>query len=81
MQKRNVGQFLQRNYFFYSLNFTAENAGNIRQPILYVGRENSAHYFQEIYKLILSWFPHAETKILLNTTHMLHGTIIGIIGI
>jgi pimeloyl-ACP methyl ester carboxylesterase len=53
-------------------NFTIDDAKHITQPVLYVGGENSAHYFQEIRELVSSWFPHVETKMLPNTSHMLH---------
>jgi pimeloyl-ACP methyl ester carboxylesterase len=53
-------------------NFTFEDAKRISQPVLYVGGENSAHYFHEIHELVSSWFPHLETLMLLDTSHMLH---------
>jgi pimeloyl-ACP methyl ester carboxylesterase len=53
-------------------NFTIDDAKRITQPVLYIGGENSAHYFQEIRELVSSWFPHVETIMLPNTSHMLH---------
>lgn len=53
-------------------NFTFEDAKRISQPVLYVGGENSAHYFHEIHELVSSWFPHLETLMLPDTSHMLH---------
>jgi len=55
-----------------SWNFTANDAKYISQPILYIGGENSAKYFQEVRNLVSSWFPHVETLMLPNVTHMLH---------
>jgi pimeloyl-ACP methyl ester carboxylesterase len=52
--------------------FTTDDAKHITQPVLYVGGENSALYFQEIHKLVLTWFPQADTKMLPNMSHMLH---------
>jgi pimeloyl-ACP methyl ester carboxylesterase len=52
--------------------FSAEDAKRIRQPVLYVGGEESAKYFHEIRTLVFSWFPHVEERMLPKTTHMLH---------
>lgn len=53
-------------------NFTIDDAKHITQPVLYVGGDNSARYFQEIRELVSSWFPHVEIKMLPDTSHMLH---------
>lgn len=55
-----------------SWTFTPEEAKKINQPILYLGGEDSAQYFQEARELVTTWFPHLETEMLPNTTHMLH---------
>lgn len=55
-----------------SWTFTPEDAKKISQPILYLGGKDSAQYFQEARELVSRWFPHLETEILSNTTHMLH---------
>lgn len=55
-----------------SWTLTVDDAKRIRQPILYVGGEDSAKYFQEVRKLIFTWFPHREEIMLPQTTHMLH---------
>lgn len=52
--------------------FTMDDTKRIRQPILYVGGDDSAKYFQEIRILVSSWFPHREELMLPETTHMLH---------
>jgi pimeloyl-ACP methyl ester carboxylesterase len=52
--------------------FTVDDAKRIQQPILYLGGEDSAKYFQEVRKLISSWFPHREEIMIPQTTHMLH---------
>jgi pimeloyl-ACP methyl ester carboxylesterase len=57
---------------FQSWKFTVDDAKRITQPILYIGGENSAHYFQEIHKLVSSWFPQAKIVVLPGTSHMLH---------
>jgi pimeloyl-ACP methyl ester carboxylesterase len=55
-----------------SWTFTVEDTKHIRQPILYLGGEDSAKYFQEVRTLVSSWFPHREEIMLPQTTHMLH---------
>jgi pimeloyl-ACP methyl ester carboxylesterase len=55
-----------------SWTFTVNDAKHIRQPILYLGGEDSAKYFQEVRKLISSWFPNREEIMIPQTTHMLH---------
>ena len=55
-----------------SWTFKADDAKRIQQPVLYLGGEDSAKYFQEVRKLISSWFPHREEIIIPQTTHMLH---------
>lgn len=55
-----------------SWTFTIDDAKSIHQPVLYVGGEDSAKYFQEIRALVLSWFPHREELMLPKTSHMLH---------
>lgn len=55
-----------------SWSFTLDDAKDIRQPTLYIGGEKSAIYFQEGLDLISTWFPHLETIMLPETTHMLH---------
>jgi pimeloyl-ACP methyl ester carboxylesterase len=57
---------------FQSWKFTVDDAKGIIQPILYIGGEDSAHYFQEIRELVSSWFPQAKIKMLPGTSHMLH---------
>jgi pimeloyl-ACP methyl ester carboxylesterase len=55
-----------------SWTFTVDEAKRIRQPVLYVGGEDSAIYFHKVRKLVSSWFPHVEEVMLPKTTHMLH---------
>jgi pimeloyl-ACP methyl ester carboxylesterase len=55
-----------------SSTFTADNAKRIHQPILYVGGQDSANFFQEIRTLVSSWFPHVKILMIPNTTHVLH---------
>jgi pimeloyl-ACP methyl ester carboxylesterase len=57
---------------FQSWKFTVDDAKRITQPILYIGGENSAHYFQEVRELVSSWFPQAKIIVLPGTSHMLH---------
>ncbi|MGA7370987.1 MAG: alpha/beta hydrolase [Nitrososphaeraceae archaeon] len=57
---------------FQTWTFTVDDAKRIRQPILYVGGEDSAEYFQEVRALLSSWFPHMKEIIIPKTTHMLH---------
>ena len=52
--------------------FSSDEAKQIQQPVLYVGGEDSAKYFQEIRKLVSSWFPDMQEIMLPKTSHMLH---------
>jgi pimeloyl-ACP methyl ester carboxylesterase len=55
-----------------SWTFTVNDTKRIRQPVLYIGGEDIAKYFQEIRKLVGSWFPHVEEAMIPKTSHMLH---------
>lgn len=57
---------------FQTWTFTVDDAKRVRQPILYVGGEDSAEYFQEVRALLSSWFPRMKELIIPKTTHMLH---------
>ncbi|HZD35858.1 MAG TPA: alpha/beta hydrolase [Nitrososphaeraceae archaeon] len=55
-----------------SWTFTVDDTKRIHQPVLYVGGEDSANYFQEIRTLVSTWFPHLKIIMIPNATHMLH---------
>jgi pimeloyl-ACP methyl ester carboxylesterase len=57
---------------FQTWTFTVDDAKRIRQPILYVGGEDSVEYFQEVRALLSSWFPRMKELIIPKTNHMLH---------
>jgi pimeloyl-ACP methyl ester carboxylesterase len=57
---------------FQSWKFSVDDAKRITQPILYIGGENSAHYFHEVRELVSSWFPQVKIIMLPGTSHMLH---------
>ena len=41
-------------------------------PILSVTGTDSAVFFKQVHSLLQSWFPHLETLVIQNTSHILH---------
>ena len=51
--------------------FSAEDAGRIGQPALYIGGSESGPWFAEVRELILSWLPQARDVVLQGADHSL----------
>ena len=52
--------------------FDSQNAKSMFMPILSVKGTDSCIFFQQIHLLLQSWFPHLETFVIPNTSHILH---------
>jgi hypothetical protein len=44
--------------------FSAEDAGRVSQPVMYVGGAESGPWFADVRQLILAWLPQAEDVVL-----------------
>lgn len=52
--------------------FDPESTQSMLMPILSVRGTDSSVFFQQIHYLLQSWFPHLETLVVPNTSHILH---------
>jgi pimeloyl-ACP methyl ester carboxylesterase len=55
-----------------SWKFNPDNAKSLSMPILSIEGTDSASFFKQIHALLESWFPHLETTLIQNTSHILH---------
>ncbi|HEX6379416.1 MAG TPA: alpha/beta hydrolase, partial [Nitrososphaeraceae archaeon] len=52
--------------------FDPKNTKSMIMPILSVRGTDSSIFFQQIHLLLQSWFPHLETLVIPNCSHILH---------
>lgn len=52
--------------------FDPKNTKSMIMPILSVRGTDSSIFFQQIHLLLQSWFPHLETLVIPNSSHILH---------
>jgi pimeloyl-ACP methyl ester carboxylesterase len=55
-----------------SWKFDLNNVKTISKPVLSVEGGDSPSFFKDVHSLLHTWFPHLETLVVPNTSHILH---------